>query len=224
VGASYDPSTALDLLSHLDVGRWVGGTRGDDVALRVVRPPDEDTLLAATVRAIQAGRVVGWYQGRFENGPRALGNRSILFDPGDVALARRVSTEVKARAPFRPYAISMAEETAMAAVDLPSPVPHTARWMQVVCPAREPGRLRAAVHVDGTTRPQVCSSADNPRYNSLLRAWSAESGVPALLNTSFNGRGYPIVDSPVEALAQFARSRMDVLVLGDTMLYKDRDG
>ncbi len=216
-GPTVDTGPALDLLPHLDVHEWTGGTRGDEVRLHVERPAHPETLVARVVERLGQGEVVGWFQGGMESGPRALGQRSILFDPRRVDLARRVSTEVKARAPFRPYALSVAEDDAAELLEGASPL---RGWMQVAAPVRDPARVRAGVHIDGTTRPQVCRRDENPLYHDLLRAWVAESGAPALLNTSMNGRGHPIVDGPFEALAFFARSRLDCLVLGDTILHK----
>ncbi len=216
-GPSVDVAGTLDLLPHLDVHEWSGGTTSDNVRLHVERPGHADGLVSRVVQSLSRGEVVAWFRGGMESGPRALGQRSILFDPRRVDLARRVSTEVKARAPFRPYALSVADDDAAGLLEGTSPL---RGWMQTVAPVRDPARVRAGVHVDGTTRPQTCRRDENPLFHALLRAWVAESGAPALLNTSMNGRGHPIVDGPLEALAFFARSRVDLLVLGDALVYK----
>ena len=168
-------------------------------------------------------QIVGWYQGRAEIGPRALGNRSIVVRPDDTVLATRLSRLVKERAAFRPYALSVRTEDAARVLDLAGAAPETYRWMQfaaAVLPEMR-DRVRAAAHIDGTTRPQVCSAADNPEWHALLGAFGARFGVGAVLNTSFNPSGYPIVSTPSEALAMFARTDMDALVLDDTVIWKE---
>ena len=130
---------------------------------------------------------------------------------------------MKARAPFRPYAFSIAEEDALLAFpQWADGIPAMARWMQVVVPVSEAvhDQVRATLHIDGTTRPQVVSPADNPLYHKLLVAFGQHTGLAALLNTSFNARGEPIVSSPDEALMVFARTDLDTLVLGDAVLRK----
>lgn len=223
LGEAHDPGDLAAFLDQLPAGRLAPALSGDGGAPRLeLLSLSPDDVIARTVDELRAGRVVGWFQGRFEVGPRALGARSILVEPDRVALATRVSREVKFRAPFRPYALSIAEEDARRVLLLPDAMPLTAHWMQSVATVRDAARpdLRAAMHADGTTRPQVCRAAENPRYHALLRAHAQARGVPGLLNTSFNERGYPIVRTPMEALVMFARTGMDSLVLGDTMLRK----
>jgi carbamoyltransferase len=174
------------------------------------------------VRDLKADRIVGWFQERFENGPRALGNRSLLADPSSVDVARRLSRCIKRRAEFRPYAFSVTAEDAGRCMDLPAPLPAPARWMQMVAAVKDNAldSVRAATHVDGTNRAQVCTREDNPRFHRLLSAFGAVSGCGALLNTSMNESGYPIVATPAEALLLFARTDLDTLVLNDTIVRK----
>lgn len=169
------------------------------------------------------GQIVGWVQGRSEIGPRALGNRSILIRPDDKALAVRLSKRVKERAALRPYAFSVAERDALAALAIDPRHVRANRWMQYAVPVVESARakLAAAVHVDGTTRPQVCYPDDNPSYHDLLVGFGARFGLCALLNTSFNPSGYPMVSTAIEAMAMFARTEMDALVLNGTLVWKD---
>lgn len=183
-----------------------------------------DALTESIAEELDAGRVVGWVQGRFELGPRALGNRSLLVDPQNLDAVRRLSSRVKARAAYRPYALAIRDEDAAQVFDLPEKIPGCARWMQMVRRARPEAeaRVRGALHVDRTSRLQVCSAADNPRFHRLLSAFAARRGLGALLNTSFNDSGYPIVASPSEALLMFARTDMDTLVAHQLVIRKKR--
>lgn len=180
-------------------------------------------LCAAVADRLMAGQIVGWVQGRSELGPRALGNRSILIRPDDTKLATRLSKNVKERAALRPYAFSVTDGDALRTLDIePSRVRYN-RWMQYAVPVAPSAqaKLRAAIHIDGTTRPQVCHAEDNPTYHQILTAFGERFGLAALLNTSFNPAGYPMVTTPVEAMAMFARTEMDALVLNRTVVWKD---
>lgn len=196
------------------------GPEGRPVRVEAQRMPHEDALVERVVDYLSRGEVVGWYQGRFELGPRALGNRSLLVDPASTAVAGRMSRTIKHRADFRPYALSIAAEQADGVLDGPSSA-HTARWMQDVSAVRQAAltAVRAGVHVDHTTRPNVCHADENPLYHRLLTAWAA-AARPALLNTSLNERGYPIVRTPAEALLLFARTPLPTVVIGDVVLRK----
>ncbi len=178
----------------------------------------EDALLAATVDRLDAGKVVGWFQGRMEFGPRALGNRSILADPRDPSARERVNTLVKRRESFRPFAPSVLASRASDHFALEHPAP----FMTETCRVRSTLALPAITHVDGSARPQTVDAQTNPRFYRLLETFEARTGCPMLLNTSFNMRGEPIVCSPVDAIVCFLRSGLDTLVLGDFLL--DRAG
>lgn len=184
---------------------------------------DDEALLQNVVERLQAGKVVGWFQGRFEWGPRALGNRSILADPRRSDMKDIVNTKIKFREPFRPFAPSiLVEETANYFV-LPEPARHyPARFMLYVVDVKEKQRdvLPAITHVDGTGRLQTVSSQTNPRYYELIRRFGDATGVPVLLNTSFNLRGEPIVNTPQEAYRTFSNCGMDVLVLDHCLIEK----
>jgi carbamoyltransferase len=227
LGSSYGEDLDVAMLSEIDMQAWddyrapraasLAGTR-----LEIKRPEASERLVAEVVDDLKAGRMVGWFQGRFENGPRALGNRSLLADPSRVDVALRLSRCVKSRAGFRPYAFSVTAEDAGRCMDLPTPLPGPARWMQMVAPVKSEAlqAVQAATHVDGTNRAQVCSREDNPRFHRLLSAFGEAAGLGALLNTSFNESGYPIVATPSEALLIFARTDLDTLVLNDTVIRK----
>jgi carbamoyltransferase len=177
----------------------------------------ERPLLQATARAIADGKIVGWYQGAAEWGPRALGNRSILADPRRVEMKDVLNRRIKHRESFRPFAPSIVEEAVGEYFEQSHPSP----FMTFACPVR-PGKrsaIPAPTHVDGTARLQTVSRAANPLFWQLLRSLGDLTGVPVVLNTSFNDNE-PIVCRPEEALDCFRRTQMDVLVLGNYFLEK----
>jgi carbamoyltransferase len=171
-------------------------------------------LVEATAAEIAAGKVVGWFQGRMEWGPRALGNRSILADPRRPEMKDVLNARIKRREPFRPFCPSILVEEVGNFFQRPEPEP----FMIKVYPIRPDQRARipAVTHVDGSGRLQSVRRQDNPRYYDLIEAFGRHTGVPVVLNTSFN-ENEPIVCRPQEALECFLRTRMDVLVLGSTM-------
>lgn len=183
---------------------------------------DENDLCSFTADLLIQKKIVGWCQGRSEFGPRALGNRSILIRPDCLETATRLSRFVKKRASFRPYALSMTEISARQILNSDEAFLSHNRWMQFTAPVREQfvPRVRAGLHVDLTTRPQVCSAEDNPRFHKLLQCFGSAFGIEVVLNTSFNPSGYPMVTFPSEALAMFYRSDMDALVLGNWVVWK----
>lgn len=176
---------------------------------------DNVKLYAKTAESIAAGKVVGWFQGRMEWGPRALGNRSILADPRRHDVKEILNLKIKRRESFRPFAPSVLREAVDEWFETDDDVP----FMEKVLVVREDKRdeIPAVVHVDGTGRLQTVTSDSNPRYYRLIEAFRQLTGVPMLLNTSFN-ENEPIVCRPEEALDCFLRTKMDVLVLGNWYL------
>ncbi|MEE8209646.1 MAG: carbamoyltransferase, partial [bacterium] len=177
---------------------------------------EEEALIDRVVEAIVDGQVVGWFQGRFEWGPRALGNRSILADPRRADMKEIVNTKIKFREPYRPFAPSILAERAEEYFDLPGAAEVLpARFMLLVAPVREEKRevIPAVTHVDGSGRPQTVVADHSPRYHRLISRFEEATGVPAVLNTSFNLRGEPIVTTPANAYNTFAASGMDLLVM-----------
>jgi carbamoyltransferase len=172
---------------------------------------EEGALEEAVAGDLAAGRIVGWFQGREEWGPRALGSRSILADPRRADMKERLNARVKHREPFRPFAPSVLEEACGEVFESSHPSP----FMAHVYPVRADWRARvpAVTHVDGTGRLQTVSRASHPRYHRLLSAFRDRTGVPVVLNTSFND-DEPIVHRPEEAVACFLRTDMDRLALG----------
>lgn len=194
-----------------------------DRAIPYTRFENEDDLIAFTVDRLQEGKVIGWQQGRFEFGPRALGNRSILADPRRADMKDIVNVKIKFREPFRPFAPSILAEHAEDYFVLPEAAKHyPARFMLYVVGVREEKRevLPAITHVDGTGRLQTVCKEVSPRYYRLIDTFGQATGVPVVLNTSFNLRGEPIVNTPPEAFHTFTQSGMDVLALGDYVVEK----
>ncbi|MGH9736218.1 MAG: carbamoyltransferase family protein [Candidatus Acidiferrales bacterium] len=177
----------------------------------------EEPLVQTTARAIADGKIVGWYQGAAEWGPRALGNRSIVADPRRPEMKDVLNRRIKHREGFRPFAPSILEEATGEYFEQSHPSP----FMTFAYPVRREKRsiIPAPTHVDGTARLQTVSRTANPLYWQLIRAFADLTGVPVVLNTSFNDNE-PIVCRPEEALDCFRRTQMDVLVLGNFFLKK----
>ena len=178
----------------------------------------EAELLEAVVDRLADGRVVGWFHGSLELGPRALGGRSLLADPRDPGMRDRLNHLVKKREAFRPFAPSVLAAHAAGHFDLDHPSP----YMLETCRVTSPLDLPAITHVDGSARPQTVDPAVAPRYAALLEAFRRRTGCPLLVNTSFNVRGEPIVASPVDALSCMGVSGIDTLVLEDFLIDRDR--
>jgi carbamoyltransferase len=188
------------------------------------RIENEERLIERVADQLSAGKVVGWYQGRFEWGPRALGNRSIVADPRRTDMKDIVNTKIKFREPFRPFAPSVLVEETENYFSLPEASSHyPARFMLYVVDVNKDKHdvIPAITHVDGTGRLQTVQKEINPRYYKLIETFGQATGVPVVLNTSFNLKGEPIVNTPQEAFSSFQRSGMDVLVLGDYVVGKD---
>ncbi|WP_242889940.1 carbamoyltransferase family protein [Actinomadura litoris] len=179
---------------------------------------DEAPLLAAVVDRLCEGQVVGWWQGRSELGPRALGHRSILADPRRAGMRDHINAAVKDREWFRPFAPMVVEERAGEFFELQGPSPFMALAVDVRPAARH--LIPAAVHVDGKARVQTLGRDQDRRCHRLLRAFGARTGVPVLLNTSFNRRDEPLVETPSDACRAFLAMNLDALVLGDHLLTK----
>jgi carbamoyltransferase len=189
---------------------------------------DEDRLAEVAASELASGRVLGWYQGRFEWGPRALGNRSIIADPRRSEMKDVVNTKIKFREPFRPFAPSVLAGAAHDYFELKNGrdvwPKDPAKFMLAVMPVLESQqeRIPAVSHM-GTGRLQTVLPETNPRYHKLISAFGQATGVPVIMNTSFNLRGEPIVTTPDNALNTFFASGLDTLVLGDFIVRKDAD-
>jgi carbamoyltransferase len=180
----------------------------------------ESDLLATVAGQLAEGKVVGWFQGRMEFGPRALGSRSILADPRNAKMRDRINALVKARESFRPFAPAVLADQAAAHFEIDHPSP----FMTETCHVCSPIGLPAITHVDGSARVQTVDDVHHRRFAGLLRAFDRRVGCPILLNTSFNVKGEPIVCTPVDALMSFIRSEIDLLVLEDFVIHRSALG
>jgi carbamoyltransferase len=184
---------------------------------------NEDQMLDQVVERLMGGKVIGWYQGRFEWGPRALGHRSIIADPRNPDMKDIVNSKIKFREPYRPFAPSVLAECAEKYFELPRATSHyPARYMLYVVPVKPEAQstLPAITHVDGTGRLQTVFKDQSPRYYKLIERFGQATGVPVILNTSFNLRGEPIVTTPANAFNTFIKSEMDTLVLDNYLIEK----
>jgi carbamoyltransferase len=188
------------------------------------RAPDDGALFDRVAGELAEGRIVGWMDGRGELGPRALGHRSILAAPDRVETRDRLNREVKFREEFRPFAPAVPVEVADRFFDLPPGGARLGRFMSGVFAVRPEwrARLAAVTHVDGTARVQTVEPGMSPRFHALLVAFGRRTGVPVLLNTSFNLSGEPIVNRAVEGYSTFRRSGIDLLVAGRCLVTKAR--
>jgi carbamoyltransferase len=178
---------------------------------------DEDCLIDCTAREIAAGHIVGWFQGRMEFGPRALGARSILADPRRKEMKEILNARIKFREPFRPFCPSVLAEATGEYFETDYPSPFMVQAYKIKPELR--GRIPAVTHADGTGRLQTVERDVNPLYWKLLKRFGELSGVPILLNTSFN-ENEPIVDTPAQALDCYLRTKMDGLAIGSFLLLK----
>jgi carbamoyltransferase len=183
---------------------------------------DDDALIEQIADDLADDRIVGWMEGALEFGPRALGHRSILTAPGTNQMRDRLNREIKYREPFRPFAPIVPIEAATRYFDIPPAGIRMARFMSGVFPVRPEWRasLQAVTHVDGTARVQVLEREMAPRLYALLEAYGRRTGIPVLLNTSFNLAGEPIVNRAVEGYSTFLRCKIDVLVAERTRVLK----
>jgi len=178
----------------------------------------EAELIETVAKKLAADKIIGWFHGRMEFGPRALGARSILADPRGEKTQDRINSIIKQRESFRPFAPAVLEDRAGAHFDLD----HASRYMLETCQVKSPIKLPAITHVDGSARVQTVDEDANPRFAQLLRAFERLTGCPILLNTSFNLNYEPIVCTPIDALLCFILSGLDTLVLEDFVI--DRSG
>jgi carbamoyltransferase len=204
-GPSFDDSAIKSLLQ-------VQGSSLKSAGCQVERVGDEGNLCGRTAKAISEGSVVGWFQGRMEWGPRALGNRSIVCDPRRKDMKEILNLKIKRRESFRPFAPSVLREAVPEWFETDDDVP----FMMQVYQIREEKRplIPAVTHVDGSGRLQTVTRDANPLYYRLIESFRDATGVPMVLNTSFN-ENEPVVCTPSEALDCFLRTRMDMLVMGN---------
>ena len=177
---------------------------------------DEISSIKKCAKLISEGNVVGWYQGKMEWGPRALGNRSILADPRKKEMKDILNEKIKHRESFRPFAPSILEEHVSEYFDMNIPSP----YMLMVAPVKKPDKIPAVTHVDGTGRVQTVSKNSNPLYHKLITEFHELTGVPVIINTSMNVKGEPIVNTPEQAYNMLTKTDMDYLFIKNFMVRK----
>lgn len=179
---------------------------------------EREHVLECAADLLAANRIVGHFHGRSEMGPRALGNRSILMSPSKAENKDILNARVKHREPFRPFAPACLLERASDFFEIDRPSP----YMLLVPAVRQDKRsvIPAVTHVDGTGRLQTVSRSDNPRFRRLIELFAERTGVPVLLNTSFNDNGEPIVETPEDAVRCFLATEIDALLVEDVLLIK----
>src|SRR5262249_50252400 len=212
-GPQFGPADIRDLISgrHSEVA---------SAGCMVGHVLDEGELCRRNGAGVGDGKVVGWFQGRMEWGPRALGNRSIVCDPRRADMKTILNAKIKRRESFRPFAPSVLEEAVADWFEEDDDVP----FMMQVFQIREDKRplIPAVTHVDGSGRLQTGYQRSNPRYHRLIESYRDLPGTPMVLNTSFN-ENEPVVCEPKEALDCFLRTRMDVLIMGETVLFRHNE-
>jgi carbamoyltransferase len=186
------------------------------LGLRIAELAD-DEVARETAKRIAEGKIVGWFQGRLEFGPRALGNRSIVVDPRRAEMKDILNSRIKHREPFRPFAPSILEERVGDYFEQSHPSPFMLMTYRVKPDKRDV--IPAPTHVDGTGRLQTVNREQNPRYWQLIKEFETLTGVPVVLNTSFN-ENEPVVCRPEEAIECFRRTKMDVLSIGNFLIEK----
>ena len=177
---------------------------------------EKNSLLQTTAKLISEGNVVGWYQGKMEWGPRALGNRSILADPRNAKMKDILNEKIKHRESFRPFAPCILEECVSEYFELDTASP----YMLLVAPVKKPEKIPAVTHVDQTARVQTVSEAINPLFYDLINTFYKITGVPVVINTSMNVRGEPIVNTLEQAYNMIIKTDMDYIVMGNYIVKK----
>lgn len=196
--------------------------RKNDIAFEKIA--DDQEFYDFVARALMDGMVCGWFRGRFEFGPRALGTRSIIADPRRPEMKEKLNATIKFREAFRPFAPSVLEERANEFFDIPEAERHfPARFMLYVTPVRPEKRsvIPAITHEDGSGRLQTVYKRTNPAYHGMIERFGQLTGVPVVMNTSFNLKGEPIVESPAHAFNTFSLSGMDLLLLNNYVVRAD---
>ncbi len=203
--------------SNIEIGNFIELQRNrlEDENCTIENFSDISKLTKITASEIAKGKVVGWFQGRMEWGPRALGNRSIICDPRRPDMKDILNTKIKRRESFRPFAPSILNEEVSKWFEQCDDVPFMMQVYQIIKNKRH--EIPAVTHVDGSGRLQTVNSKTNPRYYALIKEFKNLTGIPIVLNTSFN-ENEPIVCKPEEALDAFLRTKMDLLVMGDWVI------
>ena len=226
LGKDYDSSSFVELLENINPNEWsrfskikTRGLKKDQIEIKKYDSKDE--FIDAVAKLVADNQIVGFFNGRFENGPRALGNRSILCSAENIEQAKYMSQFIKLRASFRPYACAMTDDFANLAIE-DTYSGNLNKWMQASFRIKNDyvQKLRAGLHTDLTTRAQIVSVDDNIDFYKLLKKYGKLTGTEAMINTSFNEQGFPIVASPIEALIMFARTNLKYIAIEDVIITK----
>lgn len=195
----------------------------DTHSIRYTEFTEEKKLLTNVAHLIYQNKVVGWFQGRMEFGPRALGARSILSNPCNSEMQRILNTKVKHREKFRPFAPAICVEDVKDYFECDKNIPPAADFMLMVYPIQQEKRnlIPAVTHVDGSGRLQVVRKEQNPRFYSLIKSFGNISNIPILINTSFNIRGEPIVCTPLDAYRCMMGTGIDYLVIENFLIKRE---
>ena len=231
IGSAYYGHLALKkgprrfVMKHAYLGRTYGGEKIEKAASELVvrvqtRTHKSETLYRDAARLLMEGKIFGWFHGRSEFGPRALGNRSIIADPRNADMRDKLNKQVKHRQAFRPFAPIVLAERAAEIFEDYAESPYMLLAFNVRPEWRE--RIPAVVHVDGTARLQTVTEETNPALYRLLKEFDELTGVPVLVNTSFNVKGQPIVETPEDAIDCFLMTGIDCLALEDRLMTKTR--
>lgn len=232
--------TAVDLMNNAFLGTEYSNSEVEQIIkehhLEYSRFDNFDDLVSESAKHLSQGKILGWFQGAMEFGPRALGNRSIIADPRPIQIQEIVNTKIKYRENFRPFAPAVMEEDAQKYFDIKGPSPYMLFVSQVknsyTLPlhyaqlsieekmATQRSLLQSITHVDFSARVQTVNKTTNPKLYQLLSAFKAQTGCSVLLNTSFNLRGEPMVCSPQDAIKTFRESGLDFLVMNDFIITK----
>ena len=228
IGAAYDAyyknldqqkSKDILRLNHLYLGPSFNNEEIKETLLdKGIKFKQCDNICELTAELLSRNLSIGWFQGKMETGPRALGNRSILMSPIDKSNKATLNAKIKYRENFRPFCPSILEEEVKNWITNPKEERFMASSFNVI--KNKANRIPAVVHVDGTLRPQFVSKETNPKYHKLINEFFKITSVPILLNTSFNVKGEPIVCNPTDAIRCFYSSGLDALVIGDFLIKK----
>jgi len=209
--------------TYVHADPYIGTEYSDSEISRLIRrlkitAKHDENVIETAAQLLKDGNIVGWFQGKMEIGPRALGNRSILANPAFPDMKAKINAEVKYREPYRPFAPSAPEEVVKDYFDLTVNDPFMLKVCNVL--KEKQAVLPAITHVDGSARLQTVDKKTNPLYHKLIIRLGELTGVPVVLNTSFNIQGEPVVESPTDAIRCFYSTGLDVLVIGNYVIKK----
>jgi predicted NodU family carbamoyl transferase len=211
----------LDTMHFDALSGFVKDLANSNGTFKQVRFTEEKDVIKKTAALLAEGKIIGWFQGGCEFGPRALGNRSILADPRKPGVQDFINQKIKFREDFRPFAPSVLQEDASEYFEFSGESPYMIITAQVK--EKWKNEIKGIIHVDNSARIQTVTPTINEKYYHLLKAFKSLTNLPILLNTSFNKKGMPIVETPAQALSYFFECALDYLVIGDFIVSKDEE-